>query len=121
MDLDLFLVCWIELPQLDEQDAPGCRTRRKSRGRRVADIAPGGKIAVLIRKPALEHEESFAAVVGVGGEATARRVANDGSGSRDLVADAVEHTPFDAGHRRWYPRQPRGVDGNAPGKISVDF
>src|SRR5215472_4938203 len=110
MDLDLFSVCWIELPQLDEQDAPGCRTRRMPRGRRVADIAPGGKIAVLILKHALEHQEFFPAAVGVSGEATARRVANDGSGSRDLVADAVEHTPFDAGDRRWYPRQLRGVD-----------
>jgi hypothetical protein len=84
------------------------------RDRRIADIASGRKIAVLILKDALKHQKFFTAAMRMGGEATARRVANDRRGSRHLVADAVQHAPFDPGHWRRHPGKPRGVDSDAP-------
>src|SRR5262249_21718618 len=117
----LLSVCRIELPQLDEQYAPRQRTRRMARCRRIADIATDRKVVMLILKDALEHQKLLTAVMRVSREVTARRVANDGSGAGYLIADAIQHSPLDAGHWRGHPREPRGVDSNAAGKISIDF
>src|SRR5262245_8769027 len=89
------------------------------RCRRIADIAPRRKLAVLILKDAFEHQKFFAAAVCMGGESAAGRVANDGGGSRYLIADAVQHAPFDAGHWRWHPGEPRGVDSNPREKSAL--
>jgi hypothetical protein len=66
--------------------------------RRIANIRPDGIVAVLVLKHAFEDEEFLAASVYVRGEMAFRRVANDGGCSSDLIADAIEHAPFDTRH-----------------------
>jgi len=48
-----------------------------------------------------------------------RRIAHDRRGASDLRADAVEHTPIDAGDRRWRPGQRRRMDDGALGEVGV--
>ena len=84
---------------------PGRRPRRVRRGRRIADVGADRKVAVFVREHALEHEELLAAAMGVRREAGSRRVADDRSRARHLVADAIEHAPLDPGD--W-----RGVHGS---------
>src|SRR5690242_5865981 len=50
-----------------------------------------------------------------------RGVAHDRRGPRHLIADTVQHPPIYARHRRWYPIQPRRMDGDAPRKIGIQL
>jgi hypothetical protein len=54
-------------------------------------------------------------------EAALRRVSNYRRRPRDLIANAIEHTAFDARHRRRRPRQTRGVNNSALREICVEL
>ena len=91
------------------------------RGRRIADVGAGRELAVLILEHAVEDEKFLPAVVRMRGKMATGCVANDRCGSGHLIAYAIQHAPLDPGHRRSDPGQSAGVDGDATGKISIEF
>ena len=90
-------------------------------GWRVAHVGPCREITVLVLKHAIQDDELFPAGVGVGRERTAGRIADDGCRASYLAADAVQHAPVHAFHRRGLPFNCVGIDDNAGGEISVQF
>jgi hypothetical protein len=53
----------VELPELHKHRTAQRRTRRVAGSRRVADITPGWKIAVLVLEYALEHKKFLTAAM----------------------------------------------------------
>lgn len=112
-------VVWIELPEFDEDGAAFGGTWGVAGGWRVADVGAGREIAVFILEGAFEDEEFLAAAVGVGGEAAAGGVADDGGGAGDFAADPIEHAALHALDGRGDPGEPGRVHGGAGGEVGI--
>jgi hypothetical protein len=76
---------------------------------------------MFILEHAVKDEKFLSTVVRMRGKMATRCVANDRRGSGHLIAYAIQHAPLNPGHRRRDPGQPAGVDGDATGKISIEF
>ncbi len=74
---------------------------------------------MFILEGAFEDEEFLAAAVGVGGEAAAGGVADDGGGAGDFAADTIEHAALHAGDGRGDPGELGGVHGGAGGEVGI--
>ena len=74
---------------------------------------------MLVLEDAIQDQKLLAAAVCMCGEAAARCVADDRSGARDLIADAIEHAPLDTWDRRRHPGEARGVDGGSLREVCI--
>jgi hypothetical protein len=89
-------------------------------GRRIADVAARRIVAMLVLEHAVEHKELLTAVVHVHGEVAGGCIADDRCRARDLIADAVEHAPVNARHRRRHPVEPARVNHGTAAEIGVE-
>src|SRR5262245_59425496 len=74
---------------------------------------------MLVLEHAFENEELLPAAVPMRREVALGRVAHDGRSARDLLADAIQHAAFDAGHGRGLPRDAGRVDRGARREVGV--
>ena len=110
-----------ELPQLDEQHAAGAAERRMAAAGRVADIGACRIVAMLVLEGALQHDEFLAPAMGMGGKGAARRIADDGGGTRHLIPDPVQHPAIDTLHGRSLPGLLFRVHNDAFREICIQF
>ena len=87
---DGLCVTGIELPELDEDDTARLRKRSVSGSGRIAQVAPGWIVPVLIGEDTLQHKNLFTASVCVGCEVTTGSITHNARGSCDFFSLAVQ-------------------------------
>ena len=117
--VELCSVILRELPQLNEDRATIIRTRRVCGIDRVAHVGSGRVIAVFILEGTFQDKKFLSAMVCVWCEGAAAGKSNYGSGSCDLITDAVKHFAVDTSRWRRDPRHVPGVGTGAFRKVSV--
>src|SRR5271156_2376346 len=96
--------------QLDQDRTARLGARCMARGRRITDVGASGKVAVLVLKNTVEHQELFAPIMGMRWESAAGCIAYDRGGAGDLLADTVEHPPLDPRNGRRHPGDRCGMN-----------
>ena len=76
---------------------------------------------MLVGEHAVQHQEFLTAGVYMCREVAAGRIAHDGGGASDLIADPVQHAPVDAIHRRRHPVGLCAMNACALVEIRIEF
>ncbi len=75
---------------------------------------------MFVLKDAVQNQIFLAPAMDMSGKCAARRVTHDRGRARYLVANPVEHAPFNAGHGRGNPRHVSPVGAGGFAEIGVD-